>query len=194
MSTNIKKWEDRCKEALAPGMFEALGSSVTAIAERYMAAEIADWRALPDRPVADCSRLKTYGVFNHFDGRGQYVVECGDGEGGFYKVADVRAALAVHSNAAHDVLAERQRQVSVEGYAPENDDGYSNNELQRAAMCYLMVPASDASIPHAQWPWAFKWWKPATYRRNLVKAGALILAEIERLDRAAQPADDRDGA
>lgn len=29
------------------------------------------------------------------------------------------------------------------------------------------------------------WWKPKDRRRNLVKAGALIVAEIERLDRLA---------
>ena len=34
------------------------------------------------------------------------------------------------------------------------------------------------------WPWLSSWWKPSTNRRDLVKAGALILAEIERLDRA----------
>ena len=34
-------------------------------------------------------------------------------------------------------------------------------------------------------PWDGKGWQPTTYRRNLVKAGALIVAEIERLDRAA---------
>jgi hypothetical protein len=33
------------------------------------------------------------------------------------------------------------------------------------------------------WPWAPELWKPANARRDLVKAGALILAEIERLDR-----------
>ena len=33
------------------------------------------------------------------------------------------------------------------------------------------------------WPWAAEWWKPKDCRRNLVRAGALILAEIERLDR-----------
>lgn len=40
------------------------------------------------------------------------------------------------------------------------------------------------AIPR-QWPftWWLDWWKPTTYRRDLVKAGALILAEIERLDR-----------
>ena len=30
-------------------------------------------------------------------------------------------------------------------------------------------------------------WQPTTSRRDLVKAGALVLAEIERLDRAAAP-------
>jgi hypothetical protein len=35
------------------------------------------------------------------------------------------------------------------------------------------------------WPWAPEAWKPGERRRMLVKAGALILAEIERLDRAA---------
>jgi hypothetical protein len=35
------------------------------------------------------------------------------------------------------------------------------------------------------WPWDLKWWKPTTPRRDLVKAAALIVAEIERLDRAA---------
>jgi hypothetical protein len=88
------------------------------------------------------------------------------------------------SSAATDVLTERQRQKDVEGWTTAHDDAYSKNELQRAAMCYLMLPASDASLPHALWPWDFKWWNPTTYRRNLVKAGALILAEIERLDRA----------
>jgi len=37
------------------------------------------------------------------------------------------------------------------------------------------------------WTWERAWWKPTTRRRDLVKAGALILAEIERLDRAAAP-------
>ncbi|HCF3475434.1 TPA: hypothetical protein ACHSVP_002604 [Pseudomonas aeruginosa] len=34
------------------------------------------------------------------------------------------------------------------------------------------------------WPWDEQWWKPSTARRDLVKACALALAEIERLDRA----------
>jgi hypothetical protein len=35
------------------------------------------------------------------------------------------------------------------------------------------------------WPWARQWWKPTGARRDLVKAAALLLAEIERIDRAA---------
>ena len=34
------------------------------------------------------------------------------------------------------------------------------------------------------WPWHRQWWKPKNARRDLVRAAALIVAEIERLDRA----------
>ncbi|TIM14496.1 MAG: hypothetical protein E5Y67_12520 [Mesorhizobium sp.] len=36
-----------------------------------------------------------------------------------------------------------------------------------------------------RWPWDASWWKPTARRRDLVKAGALIAAEIERIDRLA---------
>ena len=47
--------------------------------------------------------------------------------------------------------------------------------------------------PGPDWPWAPEWWKPSSYRRNLIKAGALIIAEIERLDRAAPPSTEIEG-
>ena len=92
------------------------------------------------------------------------------------------------THAARDVLAERQRQIEVEGWTPEHDDAHSLGQMAGAALCYL---AED--IPHwarqqahgCYWPWDAEWWEPGDHRRNLVKAGALILAEIERLDRAA---------
>lgn len=87
-----------------------------------------------------------------------------------------------------DVIAERQRQKTVEGWTPEHDDQYEDGELIDAAACY----AQDSSLwdcvgePPSDWPWSDEWWKPSkNMRRNLVKAGALILAEIERRDRAA---------
>ena len=87
-----------------------------------------------------------------------------------------------------DVMGERVRQITAEGWTQEHDDAHSLGQMAGAALCYL---AED--IPHwarqqahgCYWPWDAGWWKPGDHRRNLVKAGALILAEIERLDRAA---------
>ncbi|MDE1584134.1 hypothetical protein [Klebsiella quasipneumoniae] len=91
--------------------------------------------------------------------------------------------------AAADVLAERKRQVTTEGWTPEHDDQHVNFEMAIAGGLYA-ISAVDShhklrnSAPSA-WPWDRKWWKPDGPRRDLVKAGALILAEIERLDRAS---------
>lgn len=85
------------------------------------------------------------------------------------------------TGAARDVLEERRRQVSAEGWTPEHDDQHKTGELAKAATCYASVYPLAASY----WPWDLKWWKPSDRRRNLVKAAALILAEIERLDRKA---------
>ena len=111
------------------------------------------------------------------------------------KSDEARDAL---TQAAIDVLAERQRQISAEGWTPEHDDEHSNGEMGEAAACY----AASARLPAilkkraapAYWPWDATWWKPSSPRRDLIKAGALILAEIERLDRAALAAQQKGGA
>lgn len=101
--------------------------------------------------------------------------------------ASILSCLApAQSEALRDVVAERERQITAEGWTPQNDDAYQTGDLANAAARYAM-PAPmmdrDRTAP-AIWPWAASWWKPTNRRRNLVKAGALILAEIERLDRA----------
>jgi len=97
-------------------------------------------------------------------------------------------------DAVRDVLAERRRQVEAEGFKPEHDDQHDGGELALAAACYALACDPPHGRSPNNWPWSESWWKPADDRRNLVKAGALILAEIERLDRAAlrasTPADD----
>ncbi|HHV7520171.1 TPA: hypothetical protein ACUNF5_001619 [Burkholderia orbicola] len=107
-----------------------------------------------------------------------------------------RSRAAVHAGtepaaltaAARDVLVERRRQVEQEGWTPAHDDQYRDHELSCAAGCYAMhTLAYPAGDPPPAWPWAADWWKPTTHRRNLVKAGALIQAAIERLDRAGVP-------
>lgn len=82
-----------------------------------------------------------------------------------------------------DVQAERRRQITAEGWTPEHDDLYCAAELPRAAAAYILNGANDEAP--AIWPFSAKWWKPSTARRDMVKACALALAEIERLDRAA---------
>nr|ELS0736658.1 hypothetical protein [Pseudomonas aeruginosa] len=82
-----------------------------------------------------------------------------------------------------DVQAERRRQITAEGWTPEHDDLYCAAELPRAAAAYILNGANDEAP--AIWPFVAKWWKPRDARSNYVRASALILAEIERLDRAA---------
>ncbi|HHK2189093.1 TPA: hypothetical protein ACQRGL_005728 [Pseudomonas aeruginosa] len=92
-----------------------------------------------------------------------------------------------------DVQAERRRQVEAEGWTPEHDDEHADGQMAQAAGCYaLHAGGIGTDWPDGRqngaalfWPWDKDSWKPTTPRRDLVKACALALAEIERLDRAA---------
>ena len=134
------------------------------------------------------------------------------------RVENWREAIATQqgldslTSAARDVLVERQRQIEAEGWKTERDDVYDTGEIALAAACYAAHSASCAAIkaPHTapgvfvrtrsaqdfvgeMWPWSEDWWKPSGHRRNLEKAGALILAEIERIDRATLAAQAKKG-
>ncbi|MEQ0937047.1 hypothetical protein [Pseudomonas aeruginosa] len=99
-----------------------------------------------------------------------------------------------------DVQAERRRQVEAEGWTPEHDDAHSHGQMARAAACYALAGSSApndgtaALLVSLAWPWDEQWWKPTTTRRDLVKACALGLAEIERLDRAGISQNPQPGA
>ncbi|EPV2316507.1 hypothetical protein V4W48_16970 [Pseudomonas aeruginosa] len=99
-----------------------------------------------------------------------------------------------------DVQAERRRQVTAEGWTPEHDDAHSHGQMARAAACYALAGSSApndgtaALLVSLAWPWDEQWWKPSTARRDLVKACALALAEIERLDRAGISQSPQPGA
>lgn len=98
------------------------------------------------------------------------------------------AALATDptmSEAARDVLSERRRQITEEGWATKHDDLHTDRGMAAAAAVYALHAADVVGVYCDFWPWEPHWWKPSTPRRNLVKAGALIIAEIERIDRAA---------
>ena len=92
------------------------------------------------------------------------------------------------------IAAERARQINEEGYTSEHDARH-DGDLARAAACYAM-PARGVWLQHAwgapeAWPWERYAWKPTPDDRvrELVKAGALIAAEIDRL-LAAGESDD----
>lgn len=108
------------------------------------------------------------------------------------------------------IKAERARQVSQEGWTPEHDDEHSDDQLAQAAACYAWPRPRPVLVKQA-WPWDRKWWKPALPEgeaggngglhfteaqwrdarvRELVKAGALIAAEIDRLIRAGALSGD----
>lgn len=95
--------------------------------------------------------------------------------------------LAWGSQAVLDVAAERRRQIEAEGWQPDHDDEHTRGELVQAAadLCLdgtdfrVVDPDGDRMIG-----WGLTERHHSDRRRQLVIAGALILAEIERLDRA----------
>jgi len=91
------------------------------------------------------------------------------------------------SKAISDVMAERDRQVNAEGFTSEHDDQYSDGQLERAAASYALFDCRPIGrwFINDIWAWSSKWWKPRTHRENLVRAAALLIAAIEKIDRAA---------
>jgi len=105
-------------------------------------------------------------------------------------IARQRDGYTNASIAGLDVLGERARQRRLEGYDDAHDDSHDDFSLSQAAMAY----ASDAILrgttgrgydePPSHWPWSSDDWKPKQIRKSLVVAAALLVAEIERLDRS----------
>ena len=79
------------------------------------------------------------------------------------------------------VKQERERQIRVEGWTEEHDDKHVNNELALAAACYAVPDV----FSQGYWPptWDLSWYKSTTRIRDLSKSAALLVAEIERLQR-----------
>lgn len=117
-----------------------------------------------------------------------------------HDAAKKEPAPAKQSEGAALIAAERARHVSQEGWTPKHDDEHTNYELSSAACCYAQ-PGRNGPYSHPNpgfappgWPWDEEWWKPSEDAvRNLVKAGALIAAEIDRLQRAARAAQGEKG-
>lgn len=91
--------------------------------------------------------------------------------------------------ARNAIEEERARQIAVEGWTLEHDDEHSDGEMLSAAIAYYMngigrpISLRPRDSAPLGWPWDVEWWKPKTPERDLVRAGALCLAEIDRLRR-----------
>lgn len=110
-------------------------------------------------------------------------------------IAEVRSLFG---DGAADVLTERLRQVRKEGWSAEHDAEHGDGSLAMAAALYAAPEplfkrsedandeVDDASFDYVDpWPWDKDWDKRSKHsrRRCLEIAGALILAELDRMDR-----------
>ena len=88
------------------------------------------------------------------------------------------------------ISLERDRQINSHGYNAEHDQAENpNHELAQAASTYLNVAINemtgspiDAKMFAQMWPnsWPKSSYKPESKMRNLIRAAALIAAEIDK--------------
>lgn len=84
------------------------------------------------------------------------------------------------------IADERKRQIEKEGYDKEHDKNHDVDTLIKAALAYAEYDI-NGELAYYTWPWDIKnnknkSFKPSTLKRNLIKAGALIAAAIDRLE------------
>lgn len=93
------------------------------------------------------------------------------------------------------IHAERLRQDAAEGFTVDHDDEHRLGELASAAASYLLLYAAAQRVrgdpmimvlrgaAEVAWPWNVNLRRPEIDRQTLVIAGALDVAEVERVDR-----------
>jgi len=88
------------------------------------------------------------------------------------------------------IAKERKRQVDEEGWTAKHDNMLRGFELAKAGAAYALDVAGERIYAQCVWPWDKEYWKPTVEPlqrtekdeiRQLVKAGALIAAEVDRL-------------
>ncbi len=83
----------------------------------------------------------------------------------------------------------RARQVVNHGFTSAKDDRYRSGELAEAAACYALAATESRDTLNSIYPWGLDSFKPSGEvdgegrKRDIEKAGALLMAEWERLDR-----------
>lgn len=192
----LEAWDEALRIVQREDAREAERDKLRAQASDELA--IAAWNARASPP-----QMEICDECNGAGGDNQHTVcgKCG-GTGGYY-------ASSTH-DVAEEIAAERRLQIEAEGYTPEHDDQHAGDELARAAACYAIGTrrvrheVRDSGgvrgcedwchLKKETWPWDDEWWKPhISRRRQLIKVGALIIAEIERLDRRSALTEAKTG-
>jgi len=79
------------------------------------------------------------------------------------------------------IANERYRQILEKGYDAANDDKQTDGKMAFAAITYAMPENCRKELADVFWPWDKKDFHPSHDQlKNLIKAGALIAAEIDR--------------
>lgn len=109
--------------------------------------------------------------------------------------------MTTTTQALTDVLAERARMTASANWQAE-EDGYAQGQMASAGACYAFNAAVTTARgqtftgalepPKYLWPLPRADFAPTTVREDLVRAAAMLLAEIERQDRTA-PAPGGEG-
>jgi len=93
----------------------------------------------------------------------------------------------VNTSAYEMIKEERWRQIHEEHRTAEIDDHHIKCELLLAATtyenCIYTKEIHGEIVAAITWPWHKKWFKPKNHVANLVRAGALVEAEIDRINR-----------
>jgi hypothetical protein len=159
-------------------------------------------------PVIDSEINSLFGCARDIDGNRTLNLNLSNGTGTVYISMTQAEATAMASTMASpdasvaavatgvlaEVAGERSRQILTKGYTQAFDDKRTPGELAAAGSAYAIKAACgihpsytevDPNTPPTIWPWAAKAFKPDDARTNLIKAAALIISEIERMDRDA---------
>jgi transcriptional regulator with XRE-family HTH domain len=151
---------------VARDALDASDPAPVAVESAPPAGETGDRATLEPRPITECITATTA------DGKQVWPPETGDGRG------------------VELIAAERRRQVEAEGYDAAHDDEHGGGELAQAAAAYAWpgehMRTRDGRTVHRSvlWPWDGDGsWRPGDRLRDLTRAGALIAAEIDRLER-----------
>ena len=86
-----------------------------------------------------------------------------------------------------EIDAERQRQITKHDYDAAHDATHVDGELAMAAASYALANTTFTQTAENVWPFrdhdtGLIGYKPRSRHANLIRAAALIVAEIERLD------------